>query len=185
MSDKNLLLITPFTRINDNFVSENYQDKINSNPVGKNITHSLISGGPNCPKNKYQADFYKYIGCDIVCETVLNYPYPYITEKTIRPIGCKRMFIILWASHTLKLLHSKGFKTFDDFIDETYDTILDPQERFLAVAEEAKKICEMPTKKIIDYLKSIETRFEHNYYTLKKLENTEIQELKKRFQISD
>lgn len=183
MPIKHLLIINPFTRINDEFFTGKYN--INATPVGRNVTHPLIVSEPISPNTMFQADFYKHIGCDIVSETVLKYPYPYISEKTLRPIACKRMFIILGAPHTLQILHSKGFQTFDDFVDETYDTILDPEERFLAVVEETKKLCEMPTKKIIEYLKSIEDRLNHNFYTLKNLENAEIQNLKERLHIDD
>ena len=183
MTINNILIIHPFTRINDHFL--NNDSHINASPIGKNIYHPLVTGFPNSQRIHFKEEFYKYIGCDIVSETVLNYPHPFMTEKTIRPIMCKRMFIILGAPHTLQLLHSKGFQTFDDFVDETYDTILNPEERFLAVVEETKKLCEKPTKKIIEYLKSIEERLNHNFYTLKNLENIEIQELKKRLNIND
>lgn len=183
MPIKHILYITPFTRINDEFITGNFP--IDASPVNKNILSPIVEGGPNSSKFRFQADFYKKIACDVVSETVLNYPYPYISEKTLRPIACKRMFIILGAPYTLELLHSKGFQTFDDLVDETYDTILDPEERFLAVVSEVEKLCEKPTEEIVEYLRSIKSRLEHNFNILKNLENTEIQELKTRFDIND
>lgn len=183
MTVKHILIPTPLVRINDEFFKSNAN--IDATPIGKNITHPLIPDGPNSPKSRFQADFYKNIGCDVVSETVFNYPYPYISEKTFRPIACKRMFIILGAPNTLNLLHTKGFETFNDFIDETYDIIPDPEERFLAVVKEVEKLCKKPTEEVIEYLRSIKTRLEHNFKTLKNLENTEIEELKKRFHIND
>lgn len=183
MPIKHILCLTPFTRINDEFITGNFP--IDASPVNKNILSPIVEGGPNSSKFRFQADFYKKIACDVVSETVLNYPYPYISEKTLRPIACKRMFIILGAPYTLELLHSKGFQTFDDLVDETYDTILDPEERFLAVVNEVEKLCEKPTEEIVEYLRSIKSRLEHNFNILKNLENTEIQELKTRFDIND
>lgn len=183
MPIKHILCITPFTRINDEFITGNFP--IDASPVNKNILSPVVEGGPNSSKSRFQADFYKKIACDIVSETVLNYPYPYISEKTLRPIACKRMFIILGAPYTLELLHSKGFQTFDDFVDETYDTILNPEQRFLSVVKEVEKICVKSRNEIVEYLRSIEKRLEHNFHTLKNLENTEIQELKEKLKIDD
>lgn len=183
MPIKNLLVITPFTRINDEFVKDS--TSINALPVNKNIFSPIVEGEPNSAKYRYQADFYKHIACDIVSETVLDYPYPYISEKTLRPIACKRMFIILGAQYTLELLQSKGFKTFGDLIDESYDAIKNPETRFLKVVEEVKKICEKPTLEVIDYLESIKSRLDKNFETLKNLQQVEINQLKSRLDIDD
>ena len=183
MPIKHVLAITPFTRINDEFITNNFL--IDATPVNENIYCPIVKGMPNSKQYRFQAGFYKSIACDIVSETVLNYPYPYISEKTLRPIACKRMFIILGAHNTLNLLHSKGFETFNDFVDESYDTIKNPETRFLKVVEEVKKICEKPTSEIIEYLESIKHRLNKNFETLKNLQQVEIEHLKNRLDIDD
>mgnify|MGYP000700971318 CR=1 FL=1 len=183
MPIKHVLTITPFTRINDEFVKDS--SLIDASPINKNIFSPIVDGGPNSKKYKFQAEFYKNIACDIVSETVINYPYPYISEKTMRPIACKRMFIVLGAQHSLKLLHIKGFETFGDFIDESYDTISNPEERFLKVVEEIKKICKKPNSEVIEYLESIKHRLNKNFETLKNLQQVEVEQLKKRLDIND
>jgi hypothetical protein len=52
----------------------------------------------------------------------------FITEKTFRPIAMGHPFIVLGQPNLLKKLQSFGFKT--DFIDTSYDEILDNKKRF-------------------------------------------------------
>jgi gas vesicle protein len=171
----NIIEVSPKTRINDQFVSD---DSMNASPPENIVTrHPLITGVPNESLTRYQADFYKYIAVDIVVETVLNYPYPYISEKTLRPLACKRMLIVLGAPGTLKLLKSKGFVTFDDFINESYDDIQNTIDRFNAVEKEIKKICDTPLGDIKDYMKNNSEKFEHNFSVLVNLQNNELKQI--------
>ena len=45
----------------------------------------------------------------------------FLTEKTLKPIAMGHPFIVLSTKHFLKNLRGLGFKTFGDFIDESYD----------------------------------------------------------------
>jgi hypothetical protein len=174
----------PWTRVNDSFIKD---ELIDLTPPEHDIKHPIIwpfdltidySGNANY---NIRADWYKKIALDVVTETVFCYPYPYITEKTLRAIANKRMFIILGAPGILSILHSKGFKTFNDFIDESYDTELDPKKRFFMVVNEVQKICNLPIDDIKAYLQKNVNRLDHNFLTLKNLENQELEILKERF----
>lgn len=57
----------------------------------------------------------------------------FITEKTFRPIAMGHPFIVLGQPKLLKKLQSFGFKT--DFIDTSYDEILDNKKRFATFHE--------------------------------------------------
>ena len=104
------IITTPFTRQNELWAD----NSINCNPVTKKYCHPIISGTKGDLSTLHGADFYKYIGLDIVTETVYNYPYPCITEKTLRPIACKRLFVVVGPPGVLSLLHSKGFETYNN-----------------------------------------------------------------------
>lgn len=171
----NIINVTPQTRINDQFI---YTDRIDATPVCKNIVHPLVVDGPNTPTLRYFADFYLKIGLDIVTETVFKYPYRYISEKTLRPINCKRMFILVSSAHTLKLLHSKGFVTFDDIIDESYDSIENAEERFLSIVNSIEQFCMLDITEIKKYYIHNSWKFDHNWRTLKNLKQLEIQQFK-------
>ena len=72
----NIIQITPFTRVNDLFVSA---PDIDASIPTSNVSNPLITSGPNSKDTRFQADFYKHIACDIVVETVFDYPYPYVS----------------------------------------------------------------------------------------------------------
>lgn len=175
-----IIKLLPTTRVNDLFV---LSDEIDATRPTKNLHHPLITGEPNDSNTRFQADFYKHIACDISVETVFNYPYPYVSEKTLRAFACKRMLIVLGPAGVLNLLKSKGFKTFDDIINEEYDTIQDPTQRFNAVVSEIKKICNTPLDVIKAYMKKNSDKFEHNFINLKNLQELELQKIAKQFNI--
>lgn len=63
------------------------------------------------------------------------------TEKTIRNFLLKKPFIVFSSQHFLKYLHSLGFKTFGDVLDESYDNIECPRERCDAILNEVERMC--------------------------------------------
>lgn len=173
----NLIKLEPFTRIND---SSNIWSGIDTTPLNHTIRHDCIKSQPNDILDRYQPSFYQKIACDLVVETVFDYPYPYVTEKTIRPIACKRMFIVVGAPFTLKLLRSKNFQTFNDFIDESYDDCIDPNERFKTIMAQVHALCARSTKEIVQYLKVNKQKLQHNFDNLKMLQKQELLDLQSR-----
>jgi len=157
----------PWTRINEYWADSSVPWK----PVEENYRDLLIQGQAN--QTRFQTDFYRHIAVDIVTETVYNYPYPQITEKTLRPISCKRMFIVVGAPGILELLHKKGFKTFADVIDETYDTELNPVRRWHMVCKSIKNFVTKPMDEIRDIVYQHQETLEHNFQVLVNLETTE------------
>ena len=164
----------PPNRVNDRLELKNG----NTNPIIQDILSPHIpSKSNNNERNYYQADFYKYYGLDIVTESVFNYPYPYITEKTMRPITSKRPFIIVGSSNILTLLKSKGFRTFNTIIDESYDSILDHSDRFDSVTASIKEFVTQPIEKIKQDVASVIHTLEHNFDNYLVLEDIEISQL--------
>lgn len=104
----------------------------------------------------------KFMECAffIVTETCFWDKKTHLTEKTIKPIVMKMPFVLLGAAHNLKYLKSYGFKTFDRWIDESYDDIEDPIARIEAVV----KIIEyLNTVDLEQMLSEMEPVLEHNY----------------------
>lgn len=64
----------------------------------------------------------------------------FLTEKTFKPIKHGQAFIILGTENSLALLKDQGYKTFDRWIDESYDTIRNVRFRWYAVFEETRNI---------------------------------------------
>jgi len=99
---------------------------------------------PNTHDSGASADYnnqdYASIGIEVVLETLFDDQRRHLTEKTLRPIACGRPFILAATSGSLQYLKQYGFETFDGIIDETYDSIPDPQERLVAITQEIKRI---------------------------------------------
>lgn len=67
---------------------------------------------------------------NVVTETRFSSPMPCFNEKTLKPILVYRPFILLAPPGTLSLLKNLGIKTFDNWWDESYDSISDHNLRF-------------------------------------------------------
>jgi len=110
----------------------------------------------------------------IVAETVFHYPNIYVSEKTIKPIIYKRPFVIVGSPGCLANVKSLGFKTFDAYWDESYDTMVDPEKRILAIMEIIKFICKKSIAELQELCYDMKDILEYNfnfYYTkLEKLE---------------
>ena len=89
----------------------------------------------------------------------------FLSEKIFKPIVCHHPFIILGSKGSLKELRKLGYKTFDGWIDESYDE-LNTWGRFEAIIEAIKKIDAIENK--LEWFKSMQPILEHNYETLKK-----------------
>lgn len=167
------LTVQPFTRINDLWVSTD----IDSRPIEKSSAHPIIDGKSNSPLSRYQAQFYRYVALDIVTETVYNYPYPYISEKTLRPIACKRMFVVVGAPGILQLLKDKNFITFGDVIDESYDVEIDPVLRWKKIEQAILNFVNQPLDVVQKIVLDKSDVLNHNYQTLLNLEQLELKTL--------
>ena len=104
-----------------------------------NLAYNLL---PNFGLEPYYTSSY----FSVVSETYFFNSNPtFITEKTYKPIAYKHPFIIVGTHNILKHLHSKGYKTFDGIIDESYDNIVDETERLLAIVKEIKRLSSLTT----------------------------------------
>jgi hypothetical protein len=79
-----------------------------------------------CHHHPHLVSYYRDSFCNIVTETqydskVLSIDCVFISEKTFRVLASSRPFIIIGQKNTLKNLHSLGFRTFNNIIDESYD----------------------------------------------------------------
>lgn len=66
-------------------------------------------------------DIYNYSYYSLVAETNAVNEFNFYTEKIVKPILAKRLFIVIAGQGYLNNLRSFGFKTFDGIIDESYD----------------------------------------------------------------
>lgn len=79
----------------------------------------------------------------------------HITEKTLKPIMMRHPFIMLSTKHYLKNLRGLGFKTFGDFIDESYDDCDTVQERVDIISKNLERLDMTNSKKFYEDSKEI------------------------------
>ena len=87
---------------------------------------------------------------------------PFLSEKTFKPIANFQPFIIMGGRRSLKLLQDLGYKTFGDFIDESYDNIKIPEIRIKAATRQAIILAKMSHAEHIKLMKQIKPILEHN-----------------------
>ena len=96
-------------------------------------------------------------------ETVFDYPYPFITEKTFRPILMKRPFVVVGAAGCIEQVQKLGFKTFNDFWDERYDSIIDPTDRLNAVTKIVESICSLSIDQLKEMCFNMQAILDYNF----------------------
>lgn len=147
--------------------------------LGKNNYQSLIIDQPN-PEGYLSAQ------CDIenfnlnqkalwhvVSETVFYHDKLHLTEKIFKPIACRRPFILVAAPGNLAYLKSYGFKTFDKWIDESYDEEKDFDKRLEKIVNEIEKISALDHNELkqmhLEMNDILEFNFNHFYGNFKSI----------------
>jgi hypothetical protein len=88
-------------------------------------------------------DLYTQSYCHLVLETLFDVDQSggtFLTEKTWKCIKFGQPFVIIGPPGSLDTLRRSGYRVFDHMIDNTYDTISDNTERYLAVRNTISKI---------------------------------------------
>jgi hypothetical protein len=77
----------------------------------------------------------------VVTETIFDYPYTFRTEKIWKPMIMRHPFVAAANAGYYRDLHAAGFRTFGHLIDESFDSIEDPQARADRVVDTVADIC--------------------------------------------
>jgi hypothetical protein len=99
----------------------------------------------------------------VVTETIYFQPKLHLTEKTFKPIVSKRPFILVAAPGNLAYLKSYGFKTFDRWIDESYDNEPDNFKRIEMITQELEKLCKLSNAELKQMHREMQEVLEYNY----------------------
>jgi hypothetical protein len=99
----------------------------------------------------------------LVTETVYYEEKLHLTEKIFKPIVSKRPFILVSSFGNLKYFRDYGFKTFDKWIDESYDSEPDPDKRLHMIVNELVKLCNLSKNELNDMYKEMQEVLEYNY----------------------
>lgn len=153
--------IDPFSRINDKVhwsaeLSNLYNTSRPNSIIYDNIDFYGIVSPEHIPD--MQRSFL------YVCtETVFHYPHSYLTEKSFKGILSKRPFVIVGPTGSIELLKSYGFKTFDNWWSEDYDSEQDPNRRIEKVFAIIKYVCSKTTTELHSLCLEMESVLEYNF----------------------
>lgn len=87
----------------------------------------------------------------------------FLSEKTFKVIGCRHPFLIMGNKDSMSMMRKIGYKTFEGFIDEGFDT-LPTHERLKYILNSIRKITQIKDK--VEWYKSMEEIIEFNYNVL-------------------
>ena len=135
--------LSKFAPVSDNGIHYlNHQYKNNRFQIQRRDLehHFTINDAPSWASADYNSKDYIQTLFEVVLETLFDDQRWHLTEKIFRPIACGQPFILASTPGSLKYLKSYGFKTFGDYIDESYDDVVDPIERLAAVTSTMKSI---------------------------------------------
>ena len=128
------------------------KDYINKSNVSllNTAKEDLSEHHPNCDAQTYFADKMPYCNFEttleqsiidaelsIVHETTITDLAICLTEKVFRLLQLPRPFVVYGSSNLIAWLEEMGFKTGSDFVDHSYDSIEDDNQRRQAVVESA------------------------------------------------
>ena len=95
----------------------------------------------------------------VVAETNAVNEFNFYTEKVVKPILGRRLFVAIAGQGYLRRLRSVGFKTFSDVIDESYDLEPDHTARWGMAMDQVKFLTEQDPVEIYAKIKHV---VEHN-----------------------
>jgi len=86
-----------------------------------------------------------------------------VSEKSFKPIAYRHPFITFGSVDTLKYMQREGFETFDNLWDESYDSIIDDDQRHQAVARTVIGAVNEYTQGNLKFDKLTEQKLAHNH----------------------
>lgn len=99
-------------------------------------------------------EIYRRTSFSVACESVCSGDIFFMAEKISKPMMAERPFVVLGIWGFLAQLRKLGYRTFHDYIDESYDTITDDLERWTAACEQINWLNSRPPQEIYDQCRS-------------------------------
>jgi hypothetical protein len=139
----------------------------NNNVLDVNTKLPLILDSTEFEVNKAQ-NFFKEVYLDswvtVVTETLATETNTmFFSEKIYKPMRARHPFILLGIRGSLRELKRLGFKTFDNWWDESYDDIENITDRMEAICKLLLSLQIKTKDEWIAIYKDMQTVLEHNY----------------------
>lgn len=105
-------------------------------------------------------DIYKQSSYSLVAETQNENSFSFFTEKIIKPMMGRRLFVVASGQYYLKNLKKLGFKTFENVIDESYDEVAELEDRIKLMLDQVSILQNLDQNWVHNSIFDI---LEHNY----------------------
>ena len=168
-------------------------------PSKTHVIHRWIDGMPYCldvdnlresfPIGIYKS--YKESGLNIVLETTFTHYRNteqqdiMLTEKTYKAIVSKKPFMMIAPSGSLELLKKEGFRTFESFVDESYDKTDDMVKKKTLIINQIKMLNTLTDAEFFRKLDELDKTVNYNLRRFLNLGKLSAIEHKKLFQDLD
>jgi hypothetical protein len=120
--------------------------------------------------NQNMTDLYKDSYFNIVLETMIDVDDSggqFITEKTFKPIFNNQFFVAVSSADHLRHLRDLGYQTFGRYIDESYDSNINNQDRFEAVLDLTKSLIRSGQENLHQLYIDLAPEIRHNAHVFK------------------
>jgi hypothetical protein len=146
------------TALTEDDLPEDNPIRLDALPGWSETLQKFLSGGPYICDNddpvaqndhrSINSDLYTQSYCGLVLETLFDVDQSggtFLTEKTFKCLKFGQPFVIIGPVGSLAVLRRSGYRVFDHAIDNSYDTIQDNTQRWLAARQSISKIknCDM------------------------------------------
>jgi hypothetical protein len=128
--------------------------------LATDIYNKILSSGINLVVESHFDPFWNFKGHRHLDAADFSPAFP--TEKVYKAIGCRRPFIIFSTPNFLKEFRQLCYKTFQPYIDESYDNIKDDVKRLQAIVQEVERISKLPTEEYNELIDKCELIAKHN-----------------------
>jgi hypothetical protein len=105
-------------------------------------------------------DIYNQTAYTLVAETQCENQFSFFTEKIVKPMMCRRLFLVSSGQYYLRNLRAWGFQTFDGIVDESYDLEPDCARRTEMILAQVKYLEQQDQTWIYQQAKNI---VDHNH----------------------
>jgi hypothetical protein len=168
-----IITIVPFTRVNSKIFWRTGISKVINYSLPQ-LTDIVYDNKANTMEIHHQLIAMQESFLYVCTETVFDYPHPYLSEKSYKGITSKRPFVILGAPKSLQLLKDYGFRTFDQWWDESYDSEQSIDRRLVKVYAIIKKLCNLSIDELKNMCDEMSPILEYNFNHYKTFSNNEI-----------
>jgi hypothetical protein len=145
----------PYTLESTNQYGNGWQDK-----MATGIYDKLASAGISVIIESHFDPFWNFKGHSY--EDFRKFSPAFPTEKTYKTIGCTKPFMVVSTPEFLKEFKQLGYKTFHPYIDETYDTIENDNDRMKAITSEIERLSNLSDQEFAEVVTKCTKIAKHN-----------------------